>query len=271
MPLTRGGEGEGRTWSRCDPRPNHLSKPGGRPGVGGGGGGQGQTPKRGYQNDCTQVSSKGGGGSRDVLEGGEVGSEGDVDLAGTPPPLRVPRWSPRRWAQKSLSVNPLEGAETKFWLSASNIGRGGGGGGLGGSRGTPPPPEVHGHSNTSLGGSQSRTTGRHLGKKGGGGLGRVAHTDRARPPPPLRSGGPTGGQSGAHNSRAAKVGVGLTPVGCAGCPGTAPHGGPPSPPCCGRGLRGRPPVAAPGLQCTSGCRPQGTGQGTLASVCANMT
>ena len=42
-----------------------------------------------------------------------------------------------------------EGAEAKFWLSASNIGRGGGG-----SRGeggvTPPPPAVYGRSNTSL-------------------------------------------------------------------------------------------------------------------------
>ena len=38
--VAQGGEGEGRTWSRCDPPPNHLSKlwgGGGEPGVRGGG------------------------------------------------------------------------------------------------------------------------------------------------------------------------------------------------------------------------------------------
>ena len=39
-----------------------------------------------------------------------------------------------------------EGTEAKFWLSASNIGRGGGGGGGPGF----PPPALYGHSNTSL-------------------------------------------------------------------------------------------------------------------------
>ena len=46
-----------------------------------------------------------------------------------PPPPWVPLWSPPKAGRKLLSVNPLgtEGAEAKFWLSASNIGRGGGG------------------------------------------------------------------------------------------------------------------------------------------------
>ena len=41
-----------------------------------------------------------------------------------------------------LRLNPLD-AEAKFWLLASNIGRGGGGGGY-----PPPPPTVYGRSST---------------------------------------------------------------------------------------------------------------------------
>ena len=70
---------------------------------------------------------------------------------GTPPPW-VPLWSPPKAGRKLLSLNLLgpKGAEVKFWLSASDIGRGGGG-----SRGvqggvTPPLPAVYGRSNTSL-------------------------------------------------------------------------------------------------------------------------
>ena len=55
---------------------------------------------------------------------------GKGGLAGTPPPPRVPLWSPPKAGQNFLVLNPLD-AEAKFWLSASNIGRGGGGGGLG--------------------------------------------------------------------------------------------------------------------------------------------
>ena len=43
----------------------------------------------------------------------------------------VPLWSPPKVGKKISNLNPL-GAEAEFWLSTSNIGRGGGGG-------TPPP------------------------------------------------------------------------------------------------------------------------------------
>ena len=55
-----------------------------------------------------------------------------------PPPPWVPLWSPPKAGRKLFSLNPVgtEGAEAKFWLSASNIGTGGGGGGgLGGVQG----------------------------------------------------------------------------------------------------------------------------------------
>ena len=93
-----------------------------------------------------------GGGQGCIRRGGEgVGRD--------PPPPRVPIWSPSKADQTFLILNPLgtEGAEAKFWLSASNIGTGGGGGGRGvnggggGSRGgTPRPPPVYGRSNTSV-------------------------------------------------------------------------------------------------------------------------
>ena len=59
----------------------------------------------------------------DVLEGGGGGLTGTPLLPGSP---YGPR---RRRAENFLSVNPLgtKGAEAKFWLPASNIGRGGGG------------------------------------------------------------------------------------------------------------------------------------------------
>ena len=88
---------------------------------------------------------------RDVLEGGEGGGGSEGGEGGgfgwdTPAP-RVLLWSPPKAGRKFLNLNSLgtEGAEAKFWLSASNIGRGGGGGGT-----PPPPPTVHGRSNTSL-------------------------------------------------------------------------------------------------------------------------
>ena len=84
-----------------------------------------------------------GSGIRDVLEGGGGGG-----LAGTPPPPLGSSCGPRqRRTKNSLSLNPLgaKGAETKFRLSASNIGRGGGGVWGGGG-----PFTVYGHSNTSL-------------------------------------------------------------------------------------------------------------------------
>ena len=91
------------------------------------------------------------GEGRDVLEGGEGvgmgggGSEGGGGLAGDPPPMVPAKCRPKIF----LSLNPLstEGAEAKFWLSASNIGRGGWGGGVQGGD-TPPPPAVYGRSNT---------------------------------------------------------------------------------------------------------------------------
>ena len=79
---------------------------------------------------------------RDVSEGGGEGGGGGVGW--DPPPPRVPLWSP----PKGSCLYPLgaEGAQAKFWLSASNIGKGGGGGGGkggvwggGGSRGALPP------------------------------------------------------------------------------------------------------------------------------------
>ena len=64
---------------------------------------------------------------------------------------------PTEGGPKFVTLNPLgtEGAEAKFWLSASNTGRGEGGGGLKGGEGPEgggtPPPTVYGRSNTSLG------------------------------------------------------------------------------------------------------------------------
>ena len=57
-------------------------------------------------------------------------------MAETPPPPWVPLWSPPKAGRKSLNLNPLgaKGAEEKFWLLGSNIGRGGGGGPGGGPR-----------------------------------------------------------------------------------------------------------------------------------------
>ena len=48
-------------------------------------------------------------------------------LAGTPLPL----WSSPKAGHTFLGLNPLgiKGAQAKFWLSASNIGKGRGGGG----------------------------------------------------------------------------------------------------------------------------------------------
>ena len=87
------------------------------------------------------------GPTRNVLEGGGGGFGWD------PPPPRVPLRSPPKAGQKLCSLNPLrtEGAEAKFWLSASNVGRGGRGGGGGSRGGIPPPPTVYSRSNTSLG------------------------------------------------------------------------------------------------------------------------
>ena len=64
---------------------------------------------------------------------------------------------PAKGGPKSFSVNPLgtEGAEAKFGLSASNIGRGGGGGGA--------PPAEYGRSNTSQGGRHGTEISRGLG------------------------------------------------------------------------------------------------------------
>ena len=85
-----------------------------------------------------------GGGGRDVLEGGEGGLKGG--WLGLPLLL----WSPPKAGQKIFSLKPL-GAEAKFWLSASKIGKvGGRGRGVQGGI-PPPPPTVYGRSNTSLG------------------------------------------------------------------------------------------------------------------------
>ena len=83
-------------------------------------------PRRGMQKPNANLYT------RDVLEGGG-GSEGEEGEGGggwDAPPSQGPTMV--------LTLNPLgtEGAETKFWLSASNIGRGGGGGGVPG--GLPP-------------------------------------------------------------------------------------------------------------------------------------
>ena len=75
-------------------------------------------------------------GARGGLKG-----EGGGGVGWDPPPPRVPLWSLSNAGQIFLCLDPLgaEGAEAKFWLSASNIQRGERGGGE--SRGgTPPPP-----------------------------------------------------------------------------------------------------------------------------------
>ena len=66
------------------------------------------------------VGAGGGGGA----EGGGGGFGWDPLL------LRSPYGPCRRRAENFLSLNPLgaKGAEAKFWLSASNIEKGGGGG-----------------------------------------------------------------------------------------------------------------------------------------------
>ena len=108
---------------------------------------------------CTTQAAQCGGCSksslvlpvpRDVLEGGG-GSEGGEGggFRWDPPTPRVPLWSPLRAGQKLLSLNPLgaKGAEANFWLSASNIGKGGGGGclkGWGGLGGGGPLPSSYG-------------------------------------------------------------------------------------------------------------------------------
>ena len=67
--------------------------------------------------------------------GGEGGDGGMYEKGGL---LLGSLYGPRRRrAKEVLSLNPL-GTGAKFWLSASNIGRGGGGGG-GGSKGGAPP------------------------------------------------------------------------------------------------------------------------------------
>ena len=66
---------------------------------------------------------------RDGVEGGEGGLKGGDGGGGVgwdPPPPWVPLWSLPKAGRKFFSLNPL-GAEAEFWLSASNIGRGGGG------------------------------------------------------------------------------------------------------------------------------------------------
>ena len=79
------------------------------------------------------------GARREALELGE-GLKGEGGLAGTLL-LWSPIWSPPKVGRKYFSLNPLgtNGAEAKFWLSASNIGRGGGVGGGGGQGGGIPP------------------------------------------------------------------------------------------------------------------------------------
>ena len=54
-----------------------------------------------------------------------LGEEGGGGLAGTPPPPWVPLCSPPKAGQRFSGLIPLgtEGAEAKFWLSTSNIGR----------------------------------------------------------------------------------------------------------------------------------------------------
>ena len=62
------------------------------------------------------------------MEGGGRGRGGGFGCP-PPPPPRVPLWSLPKAGRKVLGLNPLgtEGTEAKFWLSASNNGRGGGG------------------------------------------------------------------------------------------------------------------------------------------------
>ena len=74
---------------------------------------------------------------RYIRRRGEGGSEGGGEVG--PPPPRVPLSSPLKAGQEFLSLNPLgtEGAKVKFWLLASNIGRGGGGKGVPGGGGDP--------------------------------------------------------------------------------------------------------------------------------------
>ena len=83
-------------------------------------------------------------GGRDVLERGEGGGDlkgGGGGFGWDPPPPRAPLWSPPKAGRKFVDLNPVgaEGTEAKFWLSASNIGRGegGGGGGYWGGKGGP--------------------------------------------------------------------------------------------------------------------------------------
>ena len=95
---------------------------------------KGQHPARGLwrHSDCADCGGRGG------LKGGGGGGGW----------LGHPTVPPRRRAETLLSLHPLgtEGVKETFWLSASNIGRGGGGAG-----GDPPPRTVYGRSNTSLG------------------------------------------------------------------------------------------------------------------------
>ena len=82
-----------------------------------------------------------------VTRGG--GSEGEGGgLAGTPFLLGSPYGPRQKAGRQFIILNPLgaEGANVQFWLSASNIGRGGGGGSRGGGRGS-----KGGGSSTSLG------------------------------------------------------------------------------------------------------------------------
>ena len=73
---------------------------------------------------------------RDVSEGGEGGRGGGLGHPSSQGPCMVPA----EGGPKFLSLNPLctEGAEAKWWPSASNIGRGGRRGGVQGGGGTPP-------------------------------------------------------------------------------------------------------------------------------------
>ena len=91
----------------------------------------GRARARGRHSAAQQGPRQGGGGS-----------------SGGTPLLPGSGYGPRQRAGTNFfGLNPLgtEGAKANFWLSASNIGRGGEGEG-----GYPPPPTVNGHSNTSL-------------------------------------------------------------------------------------------------------------------------
>ena len=90
--------------------------------MGGGGGGR----------DVLE-GGEGGGGGRDVLEGGGGGGSeaGEGGLAGTPPPPRVPLWSPPEAGQKfeaQILLAP-KAPKQNFGCQASKMGKGGGGGG----------------------------------------------------------------------------------------------------------------------------------------------